>query len=197
MICFANIWMTKSRWCHWSKEVPTLLWRRWVKLQNLEKVRTLWSKRSCFFKQLKFDPLQQIMLCRIYGEFTMESILAAAFGRVINIQRGEADEVTEAAKGVFAAGRNKKIQISVALVSKLIKTLYIIHKIQWPYFYYIALFPNLTRPVQYYLSRQTKLMEPFKVLYHTALTLIGARRTGVVKQAKVSYYYMLSTYAYF
>ena len=70
------------------------------------------------------------MLCRIYGEFTMESILAAAFGRVINIQKGEADEVTEAAKGVFAAGRDKKIQISVALVSKLIKTLYMSHKIQ-------------------------------------------------------------------
>ena len=58
----------------------------------------------------------------------MESILAAAFGRVINIQRGEADEVTKAAKGVFAAGRDKKIQMCVALVSKLIKTLYIIVK---------------------------------------------------------------------
>ena len=50
----------------------------------------------------------------------MESILAAAFGRVINIQRGEADEVTEAAKGVFAAGRNKKIHVCMGLVSKLI-----------------------------------------------------------------------------
>jgi hypothetical protein len=49
----------------------------------------------------------------------MESIVAAAFGRVINMQRGEADEVTEAAKGIFAAGRNGKVQISVALVSKL------------------------------------------------------------------------------
>lgn len=48
----------------------------------------------------------------------MESILAAAFGRVIDIQRGEADEVTEAAKGIFAAGRNVKVQISVALLSK-------------------------------------------------------------------------------
>ena len=57
-------------------------------------------------------------LRRIYGEFTMESILAAAFGRVINIQRGEADEVTEAAKGIFAAGRNMKVQISVAILSK-------------------------------------------------------------------------------
>ena len=57
-------------------------------------------------------------LNRIYGEFTMESILAAAFGRVIDIQRGEADEVTEAAKGIFAAGRNVKVQISVALLSK-------------------------------------------------------------------------------
>ena len=49
----------------------------------------------------------------------MESILAAAFGRIINIQRGEADEVTEAAKGIFTAGRDKRIQTSIGLVSKL------------------------------------------------------------------------------
>ena len=49
----------------------------------------------------------------------MESILAAAFGRVINIQRGEADEVTEAAKGIFAAGRNWKVRSCLGLVSTL------------------------------------------------------------------------------
>ncbi len=48
----------------------------------------------------------------------MESILAAAFGRVINIQRGEADEVTEAAMGIFAAGRTKTILTCIGLVSK-------------------------------------------------------------------------------
>lgn len=42
---------------------------------------------------------------RLYGAFTLESILAAAFGRVINLQRGEADEVTKAAKGVFDSAR--------------------------------------------------------------------------------------------
>lgn len=48
----------------------------------------------------------------------MESILAAAFGRVINLQRGEADEITEAAKGVFDAGKNMVIQFSMLIVSK-------------------------------------------------------------------------------
>ncbi len=48
----------------------------------------------------------------------MESILAAAFGRVINIQRGEADEVTEAAKGIFAAGKDVRVQGSMGLLGK-------------------------------------------------------------------------------
>lgn len=39
----------------------------------------------------------------------MESILAAAFGRVVNVQRGEADEVTKAAKGLFDAGRDVRM----------------------------------------------------------------------------------------
>ena len=39
----------------------------------------------------------------------MESLLAAAFGRVVNVQRGEADEVTEAAKGLFDAGRDVRM----------------------------------------------------------------------------------------
>lgn len=46
----------------------------------------------------------------------MESILAAAFGRVINLQKGEADEVTEAAKGVFALGKDVRYQLCQAIL---------------------------------------------------------------------------------
>ena len=38
----------------------------------------------------------------------METILATAFGRVIDIQRGESSELTEAAADVFAGGHEKK-----------------------------------------------------------------------------------------
>ena len=40
-------------------------------------------------------------LYRLYGLFTMETILATAFGRVINLQRGEANQLTQAAAAVF------------------------------------------------------------------------------------------------
>ena len=50
----------------------------------------------------------------------MESILAAAFGRVINVQKGEADEVTKAAKGVFDSGKNSTVRFCLFLLSKLL-----------------------------------------------------------------------------
>lgn len=49
------------------------------------------------------DPLP--CLCRIYGQFTMETILATAFGRVVNIQRGEADKLADAANVLFAGSQ--------------------------------------------------------------------------------------------
>ena len=35
------------------------------------------------------------LIIRTYGSFTLETILATAFGRVVNIQQGESDELTE------------------------------------------------------------------------------------------------------
>ena len=55
---------------------------------------------------------------RMYGAFTLESILAAAFGRVINLQRGEADEVTKAAKGVFDSGKNPFMLLVIFIACK-------------------------------------------------------------------------------
>ena len=39
--------------------------------------------------------------CRIFGQFTMQTILATAFGRQVDILNGEDDELTTAAAGVF------------------------------------------------------------------------------------------------
>ena len=48
----------------------------------------------------------------------METIIATAFGRVINIQTGEGDELTKAAAGVFAGsrGRGRLSFASVAII---------------------------------------------------------------------------------
>ena len=38
---------------------------------------------------------------RVFNSFTLEVILASAFGRSIDIQRGEADDLTKAVKSIF------------------------------------------------------------------------------------------------
>ena len=48
------------------------------------------------------------------------------------------------------------------------------------------MFPFLQRFVHYFLEKYTDVVEPWKVLYYTALKLIEARRTGTAKAAKVS-----------
>lgn len=48
----------------------------------------------------------------------MESILAAAFGRAVDMQRGEADEVTEAAREVFDSGKGKLFMTIIMLSGK-------------------------------------------------------------------------------
>ena len=42
-----------------------------------------------------------IISCREYGYFTTESLIATAFGRYVNLQRGEADQITDDAKKVL------------------------------------------------------------------------------------------------
>ena len=45
------------------------------------------------------------LFCRAYGSFTMETIVAIAFGRFVNLQKGEQTELTEAARNIFAGAR--------------------------------------------------------------------------------------------
>ena len=46
--------------------------------------------------------------------------------------------------------------------------------------------PIFEQLVKYHAANRTNIVEPFKVLYHTALKLVEARKTGTAKQAKVS-----------
>ena len=49
-----------------------------------------------------------MFLLRTYGFFTMETILATAFGRVVEIQKGESDKLADAAKSMFVGGQEDK-----------------------------------------------------------------------------------------
>lgn len=54
----------------------------------------------------------------------MESLLAAAFGRLINVQRGEADEVTKAANALFDFAKGKAFGLIFLLLSEFHKLFY-------------------------------------------------------------------------
>jgi cytochrome P450 len=48
-----------------------------------------------------------VELFREYGYFTTESLIATAFGRYVNLQRGEADQITEDARGVIQSSEDE------------------------------------------------------------------------------------------
>ena len=39
--------------------------------------------------------------CRLYGAYTLETLLATAFGRYVAVQKGEANQLTKAAGDIF------------------------------------------------------------------------------------------------
>ena len=49
----------------------------------------------------------------------------------------------------------------------------------------IATFPFMEKPVQFFMSNFTDIVEPWKVLHQTALALVEARRSGAAKPPKV------------
>ena len=52
----------------------------------------------------------------------METILAIAFGRVIDLQRGESDQLTEAASAIFRGAQEGSSQ-GLAVITMILSTL--------------------------------------------------------------------------
>ena len=58
---------------------------------------------------------------RVYSAFTMETILATVFGRAIDIQRNQSDQLAEAAAAMFEGiqeGANSSVYLAVVILSK-------------------------------------------------------------------------------
>ena len=68
-------------------------------MQTLGKVLSFSSNNAAPIYQCNHFILFNIH--RTYGSFTMETILATAFGRIINLQKGESDSLAEAASFMF------------------------------------------------------------------------------------------------
>ena len=63
-----------------------------------------------------------IHTCSTYSSFTMETVLATAFGRVIDLQRGEADQLTDACATIFSGlqeGKGLSGEFIILLLSEL------------------------------------------------------------------------------
>ena len=85
----------------------------------------------------------------------METILAIAFGRTVNLQRGEADDLTLAAQGIFRNAEKDTFPAARAVLSN---------------------FPFLIGFLRWMLSSDPEIMKPQIVMYKTALSLVEARR---------------------
>ena len=59
------------------------------------------------------------LTCRVYTSFTLETVLATAFGRLINIQRGESDDFSKSMDLLLEDFTDGKIEKLVMLRSKL------------------------------------------------------------------------------
>ena len=61
------------------------------------------------------------LLClyyRVFGCFTLESILATAFGRRVDLQKGESDEFTKAMNHLVASFGNGEVEQFMLVSSK-------------------------------------------------------------------------------
>ena len=85
----------------------------------------------------------------------METILAIAFGRVVNLQKGEADELTLAAQEVFRNAEKDTFPTARFILSN---------------------FPFLTGVLRWKVSNDFELMKSQVILYETALGMVKARR---------------------
>ena len=58
---------------------------------------------------LPYTTNHSFCFCRTYCSFTIETILAIAFGPNINVQGGEADDLTEAVQTLFEQSEEEKL----------------------------------------------------------------------------------------
>ena len=66
---------------------------------------------------------------RVFGCFTLESILATAFGRRVDLQKGESDEFTKAMDHFVAGFQNGEVEQFMLLSSKFMIMICVILKL--------------------------------------------------------------------
>ena len=62
-----------------------------------------------------------IMIYRVYGSFTLEIILATAFGRKVDLQRGESDDLSKAMDTLVGGFSDGQVEKFILFESKPLK----------------------------------------------------------------------------
>uniref|UniRef100_A0A1X7UPL1 Cytochrome P450 n=1 Tax=Amphimedon queenslandica TaxID=400682 RepID=A0A1X7UPL1_AMPQE len=105
---------------------------------------------------------QSVNVHKIYAQFTLETILAVAFGSEVNVLKGEGSALSEAANGFF---------------TDLNESFLIWHEIIDSYF------PTLLRLLSVIGARILPLGRHMKVINDTSLSIIKSRREQQVEQS--------------
>ena len=63
----------------------------------------------------------------MFSSFTLESILAIAFGRVVNTQRGESDELSKSIDVLFGGFIDGQLEKIILFHSKIYIVVYVPH----------------------------------------------------------------------
>ena len=137
------------------------------------------------------------VLCRVYGAFTMETILATAFGCAVNVQGGESDELTKAANMIFRSldeGSATNVHLMIVLSSKFLhrRTMFSLYwqliasyiTEGYPVCYFLwnfhLIFPSGNFPWLFPVLRMifahTERIVTWNLLHEIALDLVKARR---------------------
>ena len=121
---------------------------------------------------------------RLYGSFTMETVLAAAFGRVMDIQIGQSDELTKAAAALFSGVQEEKTASSFYVTTLLSKLKFERNAAALRVCFLTGNFPWFIHVLRY-LLRGDKRQLAFFTVQETASELIQQRQDEKSEPGKV------------
>ena len=103
------------------------------------------------------DTNKSVEVFGVFGKLTMETIIATAFGRIIDVQRGESDQLVDAAKMIFS-GTTEGQYLSLSGLMFIVSN-----------------FPCF-EPFIRYILRKSEVANAFATIYEVGESLVQSRR---------------------
>ena len=109
------------------------------------------------------DTNKSVEVFGVFGKLTMETIIATAFGRIIDVQRGESDQLVDAAKVIFSSTAEGQYLSPSGLIM------------------IVSNFPCV-EPLIRYIVGKSKVANAFATIYEVGESLIKVRRMSPNQQ---------------